>query len=166
MFYVKMFWDRVCKLWEQMLSQISSDPLERCRWIKFSSSLHSRSAKLKDQLARAGEEVAAKYLVSQGYTVLQRNVRFPEGELDFIAKMEQTLVFIEVKTRTTEKFGKPYQFVTLAKQRRQLVLARQFISLCRLWHVPVRFDIISIVWPPGGQPHIEHIENAFTSRDF
>ena len=159
------FWSRLCKLWGQLLSQCSNDPLERCRWIRFPVSLHSRSAKPKDQLARAGEDAAGKHLVSKGYTILHQNLRFPEGELDCIARTGKILVFIEVKTRTTEKFGKPYQFVSEAKQRRQLVLARQFISRCRLWHVPIRFDIISIVWPPGEPPQIEHIENAFMPRD-
>jgi len=159
------FWGRLRKLWEQMRSQCSSDPLERCRWVKFPVFLHSRSAKPKDQLARAGEDAASKHLVSNGYTILHQNLRFPEGELDIIAKTGKILVFIEVKTRSTEKFGKPYQFVSVKKQRRQLMMAQQFISLCRLWQVPVRFDIISIVWPPGGQPQIEHVENAFMPRD-
>ena len=155
----------LCELWQQIRSQWSSDPLERCRWIKLPAARHSRSEKPKDQLARAGEDAAACYLVSQGYTILHRNVCFPEGELDIVARWEKTLIFIEVKTRTTEKFGQPYQFVSEKKQRRQVAMASRFISLCRLQGVAVRFDVLSIVLPPGESPQIEHLENAFLVKD-
>ena len=159
------YWDRLYKLWHQIRSQWSSDPLERCRWIKFPAVRMSRSEKPKDQLARAGEDAAAHYLVSKGYTVLHRNIRFSEGELDIVAKWEKTLVFIEVKTRKTEKFGQPYQFVSEKKQHRQAAMANRFISLCRLQEFAVRFDVVSIILPPGQSPVIEHIENAFMVRD-
>ena len=159
------FWNRLCNWGQQIRSQWSSDPLERCRWIKFPATRHSQSEKPKDQLARAGEDAASHYLTSKGYSILQRNIRFPEGELDFVAKWEKTLVFIEVKTRETEKFGSPYLSVSTGKQRRQATMARRFISICRLWNVPVRFDVVSIVFPPGQPPKIEHIENAFQIGD-
>lgn len=158
------------ELWRQVRSQWSSDPLERCRWIKFPAIRRSRSEKPKDQLARAGEEAAAHYLVSSGFTILHRNIRFPEGELDFVAKKENTLVFIEVKTRETDQFGQPYQSISLDKQRRQIAMASRFVSLCRLQTVKVRFDVVSVVLPLGqactGQmPKIEHIEDAFQIND-
>jgi len=149
------------RLW----SQWSSDPLERCRWIKFPSTRQSRSDKQKDQLARTGEEAAALYLESKGCTILHRNIRFPEGELDIVAKCGKTLVFIEVKTRETEKFGQPYHFVSEQKQRRQVAMASRFVSLCRLQAVPVRFDVVSVVLSPGQPPKIEHLENAFQVND-
>lgn len=159
------YWRRWCKLWEQIRSQWSSDPLERCRWIKFPVVRQSQSDTPKDQLARAGEEAAANYLTAKGYVILHRNIRFPEGELDIVAKQEKTLVVVEVKTRETDRFGKPYQFVSEQKQRRQAAMARRFLSLCRLRTVPVRFDVISIVLSPHQPPQIEHIENAFLVRD-
>ena len=159
------FWNRLCQWGQQIRSQFSSDPLERCRWIKFPSTRQSRSEKPKDQLARSGEDAAAHYLTAKGYTILHRNIRFPEGELDFVAQWEKTLVFIEVKTRATEEFGSPHQFISENKQRRQLTMARRFISICRLWTVPVRFDVVSIVLPPGQSPKIEHIEHAFLVND-
>jgi len=158
-------WRRLLEFWQQLCSQWSSDPLERCRWVKFPAARHSRSEKPKDQLARAGEDVAAQYLESKGYTVLHRNVRFPDGELDIVAKIGKTLIFAEVKTRNTEKFGQPYQFVSENKQRRQVAMASRFVSLCQLRGVAVRFDILSIVLPPGELPKIEHIENAFMVQD-
>lgn len=159
------FWTRLYELWEQIGSQWSSDPLERCRWIKFPSKRQSRSEKPKDQLARAGEEAAAHYLSSKGYTVLHRNIRFPEGELDFVAKSGGILIFIEVKTRKTEQFGQPYHSVSEKKQRRQVAMASRFISICRLQKIPVQFDIVSVILPPGQSPKIEHFENAFRCKD-
>jgi len=151
--------------WKQIQSQWSSDPLERCRWVRFPAIRQSRSQKSKDQLARAGEEAAAHYLASKGYTLLHRNIRFSEGELDVVAKWEKTLVFIEVKTRKTDKFGQPYHFVSEKKQRRQIAMASRFVSICRLQGVPVRFDVVSVVLPPEQPPKIEHIENAFQVKD-
>ena len=153
------------KFWKQIRSQWSSDPLERCRWIRFPSTRKSQSEGEKDQRARAGENVAAQYLVSKGFTILHRNLRFPEGELDFVAKLTKTLVFIEVKTRKSEEFGKPYHSVSEQKQRRQVAMANRFISICRLHNVPVRFDVVSIVLSPGQPANIEHIENAFQVKD-
>ena len=151
--------------WKQIQSQWSSDPLERCRWIRFPAIRKSRSEGQKDQLARDGENAAEQFLTEKGYTVLHRNIRFPEGELDIVAKSGKMLVFIEVKTRQTETFGQPYHFVSEQKQRRQAAIASRFLSICRLQNVPIRFDVISIVLPSGQPPKIEHIENAFLISD-
>lgn len=160
-----MFWKRLINLWEQILSQWSSDPLERCRWIKFPVIRKSVSDTHKDQLARAGESAAVNYLAAKGFSILHQNIRFPEGELDIVAHHKNTLVFIEVKTRRTEQFGQPYQFVSENKQRRQVALASRFLSLCRLGKTPIRFDVVSVLMPPNQPPIIEHIENAFLAKD-
>ena len=156
---------RLNEFWHQVRSHWSSDPLEQCRWIKFPSRLHSLSQRPKDQLARTGEDAAIQYLTSRGYIILQRNIRFPEGELDIVAKFENTLIFIEVKTRTTQKFGQPYEFVTVQKQYRQVAMARRFMTLCRLQRATTRFDIVSVVIQPGQLPIIEHIKSAFLVQD-
>jgi putative endonuclease len=158
-------WARLYKLWEQVRLQWSSDPLDRCRRIKFPATRQSRSEKPKDQQARAGEEAAARHLTGKGYAILHQNIRFPEGELDLVATWEKTLIFIEVKTRQTEKFGLPYQSVSEQKQRRLTAMARRFVSLCRLSAVPVRFDVVSVVLLPNQSPKIEHIEDAFRVND-
>ena len=159
------FWTWLRQCWEQIRSQCSSDPLERCRWVKFPSIRQSRSESPKDQRARAGEDAAAHYLTAKGYTILHRNLRFAEGELDLVAKSDNTLVFIEVKTRETEQFGSPSLSVSKGKQRRQVALASRFLSLCRLQKVPVRFDVVSVLLPSGQPPKIEHIESAFLATD-
>jgi len=158
-------WAKWYERWRQLQSQWSSDPLERCRWIKFPATRQSRSESRKDQLARAGEEAAAHSLTTNGYTILHRNIRFPEGELDIVARHGRTLVFVEVKTRETDKFGSPYQSVSEKKQRRQVTMANRFMSICRLQEVPVRFDVVSVVLPPGEPAKIEHLENAFRIND-
>ena len=160
-----MFLTRWYELWKQIESQWSSDPLERCRWVKFPAMRQSRSKSRKDQLARDGEEMATRFLSAKGYTILHRNIRFPEGELDIVARQGNSLVFIEVKTRETDKFGSPHQFVSEKKQRRQATMASRFTSICRLRSVPVRFDIISVILPPSESAKIEHIENAFRVND-
>ena len=159
------FWNRLHAWRQQIMLQWSSDPLDRCQRLKFPSTRQSRSEKPKDQLARVGEDAAARYLTARGYTILHRNIRFPEGELDLVAKWEKTLIFIEVKTRESEQFGQPYQFISEQKQRRQAAMASRFVSTCRLWKVPVRFDVVSVVLPPGEAPKIQHIENAFLVKD-
>jgi putative endonuclease len=159
------FWTRLRQCWKQIRSQWSFDPLERCRWVKLPSIRQSRSKSPKDQRARAGEEAAAHYLIAKGYTILHRNLRFAEGELDFVTKSDNTLVFIEVKTRETEQFGSPSLSVSKRKQRRQVAMANRFISLCRLQGVPVRFDVVSVILPAGQPPAIEHTESAFLASD-
>ena len=160
-----MIWNRLWNFWQQIRSQWSSDPLERCRWIKFPSIRQSQSEHPKDRRARAGEEAAVHYLAAKGYSILHRNIRFPEGEIDIVAKWGDRLVFIEVKTKETGKFGLPYQSVSGAKQRRQVSMASRFTSLCRLQAVAVQFDVISVLLPPDKPPEIEHVENAFLVND-
>lgn len=150
----------------ELKSQISNDPLDRCRWVRFPSTLKSISNKAKDQLARAGEEEAEIMLREKGYIVMHRNLRFPRGELDIVARDGRTLVFLEVKTRRSGDYGRPYEAVKEAKQRRQIALARRYIYLCGLGAVDVRFDIVSIVWPEDGPPEFEHLEDAFRPNDF
>ncbi|MDR2437864.1 MAG: YraN family protein [Planctomycetaceae bacterium] len=148
--------------WNDLRSQCSNHPLDQCRWIRFASSLKNVSDNPKDQLARAGEEEAVLLLREKGYIILQRNVRLPEGELDIIARNGSVLVFLEVKTRRKQKFGKPSETVKEEKRQRQIIIAQQFMSLCHITDIPYRFDIISIFWPVDAPPSIQHIENAFS----
>ncbi|MDR0336286.1 MAG: YraN family protein [Planctomycetaceae bacterium] len=152
-------------LWDDLRSQCSKKPLEQCRWIRFAAALKNVSDCPKDQLARAGEEEAVWLLREKGYIILQQNIRIPEGELDIVARKNSLLVFVEVKTRQKQKFGKPSDAVKNAKRQRQIIIAQQFMSLCRITNVPIRFDIISILWPPNSPPTLQHIENAFSIND-
>lgn len=77
----------------------------------------------KDELGRAGEERAASYLRDHGYTVVDRNWRAPQGELDIVAVRGGELCVVEVKTRTSERFGHPFEAIDARKRRRLWALA-------------------------------------------
>jgi putative endonuclease len=107
-------------------------------------------------LGQAGEDRAAAWYRSRGYTVVARNWRCREGELDLVVHRGRTLVFVEVKARRTDRFGIPAEAVTPAKQRRLRALARRYLEVtdARVGHL--RFDVVSIL---AGR--LEVIEAAF-----
>lgn len=161
----KTWWDRFRRFWEDVRSQLSSDPLERCRWRNHESNRESVSGKVKDQLGRAGEEEAVFYLEENGYRILQRNTLLRNGEIDIIARIERTLVFFEVKTRRSGEFGEPFEAVRDRKRKRMVGLANHFLSLHRLRGIPIRFDLLDIVWPEDEPPRLTHHVEAFRADD-
>jgi putative endonuclease len=126
---------------------------------------NSVSIKEKDSLGRAGERAAADFLREKGYKILQQNYLLPDGEIDIAARDGQTLVIVEVKTRKSNSFGKPYEAVTKTKQRRMIKLARQFMFKFRVLRLPVRFDIVSITGTTPEDFEIEHFTEAFNPQD-
>ncbi len=104
-----------------------------------------------------GEEEATRFLESKGYRVLARNVLAQGGELDIVASVKKTLVFVEVKARAYEAFGGPLAAITSAKKKRLERAALQYIKEHGLKFDSVRFDVVCVL-PTG----IEHIENAFS----
>lgn len=141
--------------------------MDRCRWIRFPSSLKNISNKTKDQLGRAGEEETVFLLREKGYTILQQNIRLPgTGEIDLVARKGRTLVFFEIKTRQSQKVGRPDEAVTTARKKRLAAKAREFLEYCRINDDDIRFDIVSVVWPENQRPEIEHLENAFRIDDY
>jgi putative endonuclease len=111
----------------------------------------------KDRLGSQGEAVAAQWLEEQGYTVLQRNWRCAAGELDVIARLGRTTVFVEVKTRSSIAYGHPFEAITATKAAR---LRRLVAEWCRC-HGPVpgetRIDAIAVLDAWSGEPSIEHL---------
>jgi putative endonuclease len=117
----------------------------------------------KQQVGKWGEDQAACFLEKKGYRIQERNLRTVYGEIDLVARIEDTTVFVEVKTRTNQDFGLPELAVTHEK-RSHLIRAiqaywlRQPASDCA-WRV----DVIAIRGRPGGKDiEIEHFENAIT----
>ena len=108
-----------------------------------------------------GEELAFQYLKRRGYKVLLRNYGSPLGEIDLIAKEKGALVFIEVKTRSSEAMGLPSESVTAMKRRQILKSARYYIARYGIHDVPCRFDVVSVLLPKEGEAAVEVIENAF-----
>ncbi|MFC6706303.1 YraN family protein [Flexivirga alba] len=114
------------------------------------------------ELGRRGEEEAARYLQLQGLTVIERNWRCREGEIDLVA-LDDTgdcLVVVEVKTRTSERFGRPVEAVTPVKARRLRVLAARWLADHPIATPNVRIDVIGVLWRPGGLLEIEHIQGV------
>lgn len=115
----------------------------------------------KHALGRAGERLAAGHLERQGLAVLARNWRCPQGELDIVATDGQQAIFCEVKTRSGVDYGAPLDAVGPNKVRRLRELARAWLAERELTGCPVRFDVISILWPPRGRPSLEHLPGVF-----
>jgi putative endonuclease len=112
-----------------------------------------------NQLGKKGEQLAVDFLLKNGYTIVERNYRFQKAEVDIIAKKEDILAVIEVKTRSTIDFGNPQDFVKPKQIQRLVTAVDEYVTVNDL-NVEVRFDIIAIV-KEGKGFNIEHLENAF-----
>jgi|ERR1022692_1286179 putative endonuclease len=112
-----------------------------------------------NQTGTTGEELAASFLEKKGYSVLEKNWRFGHEEIDILASKDSTLVVAEVKTRKSNFFGEPEEFVTRQKQKHLIKAANAYIEKNNL-DLEVRFDIISIILS-GNEQKIFHIEDAF-----
>lgn len=107
-------------------------------------------------LGADGEARAAAWYEARGYSIEARNWRCREGEIDLVARRGGELVFVEVKTRTTDRFGLPAEAVTPAKQRRLRGLASRYLAQTGARARTLRFDVVAIL---AGR--LEVIEAAF-----
>ena len=112
-----------------------------------------------NDLGTVGESIAAKYLRTAGYKILETNWIFQKAEIDIIASYKDTLAIVEVKTRSGTDFGLPQDFVN-AKKIRLLVKAVNEYVLEKNLDIEIRFDIIAISKNSNGF-HVEHIKDAF-----
>ncbi|HZE21021.1 MAG TPA: YraN family protein [Desulfobaccales bacterium] len=112
------------------------------------------------RLGDQGEDLAAAVLKKQGYKILERNYLTPLGEIDLIARQGKTLVFVEVKTRKSTRFGSPQEGVSLGKQKRLRRLVDYYLKDKRLSAASVRFDVVAVTLA-GGEPRVEIIPDAF-----
>lgn len=113
------------------------------------------------RLGDVGEEIATQYLLAKGYTILTRNYRTRLGEIDIIAMSKKTIVFVEVKTRSSVSFGYPAEFVTRPKQYKLLKAALYYLHSCGQDDAPARFDVLEILPTSEGYAVTNHIINAF-----
>lgn len=114
----------------------------------------------KELIGRSGEKAAAKYLEKNGYEIVEPNYRVCGAEVDLIAQKDDTICFVEVKTRGTDDFGLPEEFVDERKRRRIIRAAKVFIGKKKYEDFYVRFDIIAIKHE-NGKLEINHIKHAF-----
>lgn len=114
-----------------------------------------------NDLGELGEERAQAYLRSKGFHILHTNWQCGKLELDIVAKKDDWLVIVEVKTRSTEIFEHPQEAITNKKIRNIINATHEYIFQFD-WQGETRFDVISVI-PHGQSFEIEHIEDAFLS---
>ena len=114
------------------------------------------------EFGKKGEEIAAGFLRSKGFTILEVNWRSGKNEVDIIAKDGKYLVIVEVKTRTTDYYGEPEMEVKPAKMRAIVRTADAYIQLAD-FKGETRFDVIGILLG-GGKVVLNHIKDAFLAR--
>jgi len=127
------------------------------RWIRFREASHLKTGKW-------GERHAAHFLKSRRYRIRGQRIRIGRhDELDIIAERDGALIFVEVKTRRNERYGRPFAAVNGAKRKRLSRAAVTYLKKSRLTPDHIRFDVVEVIGVPGGKPpEIRHIENAFT----
>jgi len=116
-------------------------------------------------LGSRGERAASTLLKRTGHRILARNYRCPAGEIDLITLDGATLVFVEVKTRSSDAFADPEQGVDFHKQRRIIRAAECYRQIKGAQAYPCRFDVVSVVMQPNRRPKAHHIRDAFTIED-
>lgn len=130
-------------------------------WAWFSKFFH-RQAATSNRLGDRGEGAAAHYLQSQGFRILERQHRGYFGEIDLIAIEGDTIVFVEVKTRTSASAGDPTEAVNLTKQRKITKSALAYLKQKGWLNRRCRFDVVAIVWNDATpDPAIKHYRSAF-----
>jgi len=114
----------------------------------------------RQELGKAGENVALRALESMGYRCITRNYRCPLGEIDIVARDGDTLVFIEIKTRKGKSLGYAKEAVDSRKQRRISMVALAYMKANHCCDVKSRFDVVA-VHLANGKEEVEIIKNAF-----
>ena len=115
------------------------------------------------RLGKRGENLACQFLRKNGYKILYRNFRGRTGgEIDVVCRERDTLVFVEVKTRTGEDFGRPFEAINRDQRKR---ISRGGLAWLRLLDDPdilFRFDVVEVIIAEGAEPRLELIRNAFS----
>lgn len=108
----------------------------------------------------AGEDAACRYLKERGWEILGRNVHCGRNEIDIIARKRRLIAFVEVKRRSSLRYGRPAEAVDAEKQRRIVQAAALYMQENGLENTNIRFDVIEVL--PG---ELRHIEAAFDASD-
>lgn len=107
-----------------------------------------------------GEDLAARYLVENGFTVLERNWRCAQGEIDIVAREGQTLVVCEVKTRRGLNYGTPLESITYRKLSKLRQLVGHWLREHEVRPGEIRIDIVAVLLPHGGEPSVDHVRGV------
>ena len=115
----------------------------------------------RSETGKKGEKEAQAFLKKKGYRILETNYRCREGEIDIIARKKDTIVFVEVRTKTGTQFGSPGESITTSKKAKLRATALSYASSHKDMPETWRIDFIGIEMDVNGKPaSIEHIENA------
>src|SRR3990167_5102817 len=112
---------------------------------------------------RRAEQIAEGFLRAQGFEILERNVRFPVGEIDLVARERDALCFVEVRSTASQAWGGAAASVTRPKQRRLIRAAQWYLESRRPSFLNARFDVVAIEWQREHDPTVELIRGAFTA---
>ena len=123
-----------------------------------------------------GEHEAARYLRQRGYTIIARRERILRGDIDIVALDNRTVVFVEVRSKTSTEHGHPAETIDIRKKQRICTLANAYIKQHRLEDYSFRLDVVTVLfltsvpvqnrwlfWRSSHSPIIEHFQNAFDS---
>ena len=115
----------------------------------------------RQALGRLGETAAAHALERAGLRVIERRYRRRVGEIDIIAERGELLVFVEVKTRQSDRYGTPGESITMRQRRRMARAALDYLTRKRCLERPCRFDVVEVYAVKGEVSRVRHIEGAF-----
>ena len=115
------------------------------------------------ELGAIGENAATKHLLSKGYALLEQNWKYNRFEIDIIAKIGNTVVIVEVKTRDTDFWGDPSDFVSIKQQKNLIEAADYYVrnAYPEEEDPEVRFDVVSVIIKEGKLKSLDHFEDAF-----
>ena len=115
----------------------------------------------RHQLGKEGEKLAEKFLRKNGHRLRARSYSTRWGEIDLITQHKNVIVFVEVRTQSTDRYGTSYEALRSCKKQRIKKAAKDYLYKYRLMERPYRFDFIQIVLNDTDPPRLEHIEDAF-----
>jgi putative endonuclease len=133
------------------------------RWRRIPPFARAKTGHL--QLGAQGEKLAARFLRRHGYKILYRNFRGRRGgEIDLVCRDGETLVFVEVKTRTSEEFGRPLETISRRQRQRIILGGLAWLRLLDNPDIAFRFDVVEVVMAQGA-PRLELTRDAFRLPD-
>lgn len=115
----------------------------------------------RSQLGKRGEDIAAEYLLARGYEVIDRNWRCSAGEIDIVARHENSLVVVEVKTRSSLSAGHPFEAITAVKFARLRALAGHWCATHDVPYATLRIDGIAVLIPGDRPATVEHLTGVW-----
>ncbi len=118
------------------------------------------NSKPTQPFGRYGEQLVADYLEESGYAIVTTNWRCSLGEIDIVAKKENILVFVEVRSRHAENTEPSFESINKRKQSKLAALAHEYVDIHNLHDVMWRIDVIGVAIPRSGKAIIEHVEDA------